>query len=168
MFTHLFQIDGPWPGRLTIAPRPRGGDWLNDELRAWRRSGIDIIVSLLEPEEASRLGLDEEQALSAVNGIEYYSLPIADRRAPTSGLDTVRDIDSKLQQGKNAVIHCRQGIGRAGLIAAALLMETGLAPAAAIQRVSAARGVPVPETSEQKRWIDSFAAVLAGNPTSGR
>lgn len=169
MFTQLFQIEGPWPGRLAIAPRPRGGDWLDEELRAWRRSGIDIIVSLLEPEEATGLGLDEEPALSEANGIEYHSLPVPDRGVPGADINAlIREIDSKLQHGKNSVIHCRQGIGRAGLFAAALLIETGLAPEAAIRRVSAARGIPVPETAEQKLWIDSFAAALAGNPTSAR
>jgi len=28
MLTELHWVDGPWPGRLAVAARPRGGDWL--------------------------------------------------------------------------------------------------------------------------------------------
>src|ERR1700743_3176736 len=44
-------------GRLAIVPRPRGGDWLADDLHALRREGIDILVSLLTPSEVEELGL---------------------------------------------------------------------------------------------------------------
>jgi protein-tyrosine phosphatase len=66
-----------------------------------------------------------------------------------------------LSLGKNVTIHCRQGIGRAGLVAAALLIEQGLGPEEAIRRVSTARHIPIPETEEQRVWIESFAASLA-------
>jgi protein-tyrosine phosphatase len=59
------------------------------------------------------------------------------------------------------VVHCRQGIGRTGLIAACLLVAQGAAPDAAVHNLSAARGLPVPETAEQRRWIDHYAATLA-------
>ena len=36
MHTELYWIPGPWLGRLAIMPRPRGGDWLEDEIRSWR------------------------------------------------------------------------------------------------------------------------------------
>jgi len=42
---------GFWPGRLGIAARPRGGDWLIDELRSWRKAGVHVVVSLLTPDE---------------------------------------------------------------------------------------------------------------------
>jgi hypothetical protein len=35
-----------------------------------------------------------------------------------------------------------------------------ISPSEAIQRVNAARRAPVPETAEQRAWIDSFAATL--------
>jgi protein-tyrosine phosphatase len=164
MFTELFRIEGPWPGHLAISARPRGGDWLPEEMRGWRRAGIDIVVSLLMPEEALDLDLEEEKFSSEANGIEFYSFPIVDRSIPKSGVDIHRfleEIDSKLSVGKNVVIHCRQGIGRAGLMAATLLTERGLSSEEAIRLVSAARRVPIPETDEQRLWIDSFAAAFA-------
>jgi len=44
------------------------------------------------------------------------------------------------------------------MIASSLLIEKGVAPDQAIRRVSKTRGSPVPETSEQRDWIDHFAA----------
>src|SRR6476620_4583045 len=63
MRADIYWIPGPWPGRLGIAPRPRGGDWLADEVKAWRAAGVDVVTSLLTPEEVAELGLQEEEAL---------------------------------------------------------------------------------------------------------
>jgi protein-tyrosine phosphatase len=161
MFTELFQVEGPWPGQLAISPRPRGGDWLEEEIISWRRVGIDIIVSLLEPSEAADLNLGNEAMQSEATGIQFFSFPIVDRSIPASSSDIhgfLGKIDAKLNQGKNVAVHCRQGIGRAGLMAAALLIERGLSPEDAICRVSAGRRVPIPETEEQRLWLESFAA----------
>jgi hypothetical protein len=56
----LFWLPGPWRARLAIAPRPRGGDWLQDEVRAWRKAGLGAVVSLLESDEAAQLDLAHE------------------------------------------------------------------------------------------------------------
>jgi hypothetical protein len=32
---------------LAIMPRPRAGDWLEDEIDQWQREGLKIVVSLL-------------------------------------------------------------------------------------------------------------------------
>ena len=56
----LFWIPGPWRGRLAMATRPRGGDWLDDEVSGWRRAGLDVIVSLLEKDEDAQLELGRE------------------------------------------------------------------------------------------------------------
>src|ERR671919_1670502 len=58
----VFWIAAPWRGRLGILPRPRGGDWLGDEIAAWRAAGIDTVVSLLEAEEEAQLVLEGEAA----------------------------------------------------------------------------------------------------------
>jgi hypothetical protein len=64
MRTELYWIERPWRGRLAIMPRPRGGDWLDDEIQSWRRSGVDVVVSLLTREEESDLNLLDGQSLS--------------------------------------------------------------------------------------------------------
>jgi hypothetical protein len=75
---HLFWIPGPWRGRLAIAARPRGGDWL-DETKSWRQAGLDVVVSLLETEEADQLGLALEGELAISSGLRFISFPIPDR-----------------------------------------------------------------------------------------
>jgi len=53
------------------------------------------------------------------------------------------------------------GVGRAGVTAVCLLLMNGVNPEAAVKRVSAARGVAVPETREQRDWIDEYAKRFA-------
>jgi protein-tyrosine phosphatase len=130
---------------MAISSRPRGGDWLDDEMKGWREAGVDAVVSLLEPDEAEDLGLDQERKFSEDNDMEFYSLPIADRSVPNSDADAERlltVIEEAQNRGKSVVIHCRQGIGRAGLIASTLLVERGFSPSEAVQRVGAARRFP--------------------------
>jgi len=156
----LSRIDGPWRGSLAIVPRPRGGDWLEDEVCGWRSAGIDVIASLLTDDEVTELGLAQQPALCRANGIEYLSFPIVDRSVPasqSSTLDFVRKLDHMLAAGKSVAIHCRQGIGRSALMAACLLALAGIDPQTAFQRIGAARGCPVPETRDQKQWVIDFA-----------
>ena len=165
MYTELHWMDGPWPGKLAISARPRGGDWLDEGLASWRKSGVDEVVSLLTPDEVESLELQNEAAHSWDAGMQFRSFPIIDRWVPASKRDALRlieDLDRDLTAGKDISIHCRQGIGRPGLIAASLLAARGLPPSSALERISLARGVTVPETTEQRAWVDAFAAELAG------
>ena len=163
MRTMLFWIPGPWPGRLAIMPRPRGGDWLEVEIQSWRRSGVDVVVSLLLQEEIVEFGLAEEERLCRANGIEFASVPIVDRAVPSSMAafrHLVTALADQLAAGKNIAIHCRQGIGRAALVAVCTLITSGIERSAAIERVASARGCTVPETPEQVHWIADFANSL--------
>ena len=162
MRTELYWIEGPWQGRLAILPRPRGGDWLEDEVRAWRLESVDAVVSLLTSEEVTGLDLAQEAGLCQAHGMRFLSFPIVDRSVPASRgatLDFVRELDSLLTEGKSMAVHCRQGIGRSALIAACLLVLSGLDPEMAFRRVSAARGCTVPETSDQRLWVEEFASL---------
>jgi len=163
--TKLYWTSGPWPGKLALAARPRGGDWLEDVLKSWRAAGIDLVLSLLTPEEAGELGLQKEQREARNSDVRFLSLPIPDRQVPSSESsvkETIEQLDSALSAGKNVVIHCRQGVGRSGLVAACLLISKGLSSGAAVETLSAARGLTIPETPEQRSWIDHYAASLAG------
>ncbi len=158
----LYWIDSLWPGKLAISARPRGGDWLGDEVEGWRGEGIDVVVSLLTDEELPELGLEREADTAARHGLRFMNLPIPDRGVPASSAVAatfVEDLRKQLEQGHNAVIHCRQGIGRSGMIAAALLVKQGSSPSEAMQRVSQIRGVTVPETEQQRAWLFDFSPV---------
>jgi len=157
----LFWIPGPWSGRLAIAARPRGGDWLEDEATGWRRAGIEVVVSLLENEEASQLELLDEPRAAEENAVRFISFPIPDLGIPASKREAVAliaSIAAALEEGKNVAVHCRQGVGRSGLIAAGVLMISGMSPDQAIQVVSSARGTAVPETDEQRQWAEHLSA----------
>lgn len=139
-----------------MASRPRGGDWLEDEIKGWRGTGLDVIVSLLENDEAAQLDLAHESGVVESNGIRFFSFPIPDLGIPVStqeALSLLGDLATALDRGQNVAIHCRQGIGRSGLVAASLLVISGIGAEKAIEVVSAARGMAVPETLEQLQWI---------------
>lgn len=165
MWTALHWVDGPWPGKLALSARPRGDDWLPDETASWRKAGVSTVLSLLEPEEERDLGLKNEAQEVQRQGMSFLSLPISDRQVPSSEsrlTATLEKLDTELSSGKNVLVHCRQGVGRTGLVAACLLVTKGLSPGAAVASVAAARGISVPETTEQREWIDRYAATLAG------
>lgn len=160
MNTKMYWIEGPWPGRLAISPRPRGGEWLKDEIRSWSQSGIDVVVSLLTRDEMKDLELNEEAELCRAHNISFISFSIEDLGVPASrseALNLVSALERLLVEGHGIVIHCRGGIGRSGLLAASLLVSSGIEPEAAIGRVSDARGFSVPETAQQVQWVRDFA-----------
>ena len=159
MKPELFWISGPWPSRLAIAARPRGGEWLYDELSSLHAAGVDVVVSLLTEEETIELGLTDEAAAAKAARVEYTSFPIPDRGVPSSvsGLESlIVAISVALMAGKNVALHCRQGLGRSGLIAAAALVASGLDPEQAIETISLARGQTIPETPRQRAWIQEL------------
>ncbi len=169
MTAHLFWIPGPWRGRLAIAARPRGGEWLEDETKSWRQEGLDVVISLLEIEEADQLGLALEGGLVVSAGLRFISFPIPDRGLPASlpaASALCRQVADEADAGRNVAVHCRQGIGRSGLIAIGALMASGVDAGQAIELVSAARGLPVPETEGQLRWIQKLAEMKILRPTS--
>jgi protein-tyrosine phosphatase len=95
--------------------------------------------------------------------MDFTSFPIPDRQVPRSEAklsEVLEGVTRALSSGKNVLVHCRQGIGRSGLVAGCLFVKNGMSPGAAVDSVSAARGVPVPETAEQRDWIDRYAVAL--------
>jgi protein-tyrosine phosphatase len=164
MKPEIYWIDGPWQGRLAIVGRPRGNDWLGDEVGAWKNSGIDAVVSLLTADEEAELGLESEKRLAESVGIFYASYPVPDRSVPRDygeSVRLVREIEGWLAGGKNVAVHCRQGIGRSAVLAACLLVSVGLQPDAAFARLREARGCTVPETEEQREWVMQFSREIA-------
>lgn len=165
MRASIYWIDHPNGYRLGIMARPRAGEWLRDEIEAWREEGVQTVLSLLEPEEVSDLELVGEAGLCRSAGIEFLSFPIPDRGVPAS-VDEARLIAEKLcamgSEGKAVAIHCRAGIGRSSIVAGAALILSGLRAREAIEAVGRARGLDVPDTDAQLLWLHSFCAHVHG------
>ena len=156
----LFWIPGPWRGKLAVVTRPRGGDWLEDEVTGWRDAGLDAVVSLLENDETVQLGLDDEHNIAKSKGLQFVSFPIPDRGVPASTGDALKfltQLRASLGAGNSVAVHCRQGIGRSGMLAAALLMTSGFSAREAVDVVTKARGIAVPETPRQFEWLQDLA-----------
>jgi protein-tyrosine phosphatase len=158
-------------GRLGIAPRPRGGDWLEDEVRSLRECGVDVLVCLLTEEEVAEMGLTREAECCTTCGIQFVSFPIPDRCTPSSAQElfrVVRALAGLVAESKSVAIHCRQGVGRSALLAACVLAALGTRPDAAFERIALARGCPVPDTAEQRAWVEVFAEryLTQGSPPS--
>ncbi|MEI7538268.1 MAG: ADP-ribosylglycohydrolase family protein [Comamonadaceae bacterium] len=116
----------------------------------------DVWLNLMEPHEMHQWGVG---ALPAAAGsvAKYFNLPITDTRAPgrrfASGwVQAGPAIHACLRAGGKVLIHCRGGLGRAGTIAAQLLVEFGQDPEAAIQAVRRSR-VGAIENTRQENYV---------------
>lgn len=141
--------------------RPAGGPDLESSIKELADQHIGVVVSLLTMFEEVELGLEDEGDICRSLGIEFLSLPIPDRGLPDSFQDVERLVASVcklLKAGKTVAIHCRMGIGRSGMICACVLTSLGHAPKEAFEAISEARKVRVPDTDEQRLWVERFAS----------
>ena len=133
-------------------------------MRAWREAGIDVVVSLLEPDEEADLDLTGESTSSKTSGLAFHAFPIPDRGIPSSReavTELADQIVDALRSGKTVVVHCRQSIGRSAMMVAAVLAAGGLDAETAVDAIRQARGLDVPETPAQRQWISDFSAWLS-------
>ena len=162
----IFWIDTPAPGRLAVILCPAGGRALEGELMHLRDAGVDALVSMLEPGEASMLDLQDEGPLCAKHRMAFESLPTRDRGFPASVESAAALFDrmaAHLRAGRTVALHCRFAMGRSPLAAACVLVRLGKSAEEAIGILSAARGCIVPQLPEQQDWVRAFAA-LPGPP----
>jgi len=127
------------------------------------RLGIKLVVSLLEPTEARNLGLDAERLEAKAYEMGFMSFPIPDMGLPTSVEDfaqITQILFTQVNSGINTLVHCRAGIGRSGLLAAGVLLHTGMNAEEAFAYVSRMRGLRVPETPEQHTWLVTNQATI--------
>jgi hypothetical protein len=156
--THPLQIaevvTGPSQGRIGITFCPGKHD-LFAHTGAWKRDlGIDLdaiaawgarlVLTLVEPAELKELKVPQLGHEIKRRGMAWRHLPIADYSVPTSAFEEQwltdgREIRELLRRGEDVLVHCKGGLGRAGMIAARLLVELGMEPEEAIHTVRRAR-----------------------------
>ena len=129
----LYWLDEGWPGKLALDARPRGGDWLRDEIAGWKTSGdIEAVLSYSQPEEERDLDLrgEAERSSRARIGIRCAS----DSRSTgstgqkRSWFEVLEELDRALSNGRNVLVHCRQGVGRSWVGGSLSASEKGHEP----------------------------------------
>ncbi|MGC4104277.1 protein-tyrosine phosphatase family protein [Ferruginibacter sp.] len=142
--------------RLGIMARPRGNDWLEDEINNLENHQVGVLVSLLESEEIYELGLEKEIHLCRQKGINCINFPVKDRGVPDSNEKVhalINLLAAKLNEGHSVVVHCRMGIGRSSIIAGAILLRYQSSVNNIIDNIIRVRGLNVPDTDEQLQWL---------------
>ena len=160
MGPRLFTIEREGQGRLSTMAAPQGKDHLLQEMQALRLSRVDTVVSMLTMADSRKYGLENEGTAAGRVGIRFISLPTRDfdMPEPTSIIQVARDLVNDLAADRGVAIHCRAGIGRSSMLAAVVLSLEGIAPDDAWQRISRARGFRVPDTEDQRRFVDDLIA----------
>lgn len=113
-----------------------------------------LVVSLTPEGERAALGAADLPDWLAARGIGWQPFPIDDFATPAEGADWPalgHAAAALLDRGGRLLIHCRAGLGRSGMIALRLMVETGEDPETALARLRAARPGAV-ETEAQLRW----------------
>jgi protein-tyrosine phosphatase len=64
------------------------------------------------------------------------------------------------REGKAIVTHCRMGCGRAPMIAACVMVSKECGSEEAFAKLSAARGIAVPESDEQRLSVQKYVELV--------
>jgi len=155
---------GPGAVGVTFCPGKQGDSvfgapWARDVgldldvLQAW---GATAVLTLVEGHELISLGVPDLGERILARGLQWHHLPIADLNIPGPEFETVWpavavQLRQVVTEGGRVLVHCRGGLGRAGTVAACLLVELGVAPQDAVRRVRAARPHAI-ETTAQERY----------------
>jgi protein-tyrosine phosphatase len=112
-----------------------------DVIAAW---GARLVLTLVEPAELVALKVPNLGREVQRRSIEWCHLPIADYSVPTEAFERQWQTDGQrirmlLRGGADVLVHCKGGLGRAGMIAARLLVELGMAPDEAVREVRRVR-----------------------------
>jgi ADP-ribosyl-[dinitrogen reductase] hydrolase len=157
------------PGK--VDPDAMTGGWardLNVDLDVIRDWGAVAVVSLIEPLEMQLLKVEALGQGVVQRQMNWFHLPIPDFSIPDARFEHIwnsagRDLRTRLQQGARIVVHCKGGLGRAGTIAARMLIDLGVDAQTAIARVRAVRSGAI-ETRQQEEYVRQLS-LLADDTT---
>ena len=160
-----------WPGQLglTFAPGKKGESLLQPgvthnrsveaDMQELARQGATVVAPLIEDFEFEMLGMAGYHDFAGQSGISVSACPIVDGQVPSDRArfgELIDELTDALLDGQNVVVHCRGGLGRAGLTAACLLVQAGMQPDDAIALVRKTRRGAI-ENARQEQFIREFA-----------
>lgn len=156
------------PGRLLAGEYPIGGDYseARSRLARFREAGINDFIDLTEKGE-----LPAYRHLLPVY-TRYQNSPIADSGVPASATQVqglLSDIHAAVEAKHCVYVHCRQGIGRTGLIMGCYLADAARDGNAAIEELNQlwqqserAKSWPkIPQTTQQADYIRRWPKLAA-------
>ena len=183
--THPIRVDPVRPkegyGRIgvTLCPGKKypwglAGNWERDldlDLDRISRWGATAVVSLITREEIRDLEVQDLSRAVADRHMEWWHLPIPDGQPPGPEFEKAwvhagAAIRDRLRLGFDVLVHCKGGLGRAGTVAARLLVEFGERPDAAIRRVRDARSKNALETRDQERHVHQCETAVPALPST--
>lgn len=160
---------------LTLCPgkKDRAGGWdrdLDTDLARIRGWGAAVLVTLVEECELGWLDVVDIGTAVARHGMAWRHLPIHDGDVPDAGFEgewtrVGTELRSIVRSGGRVLVHCRGGLGRAGMISARLLVELGMDPGVAIVAIRRARPGAI-ETREQEDHVRGCQAVIGDGQAS--
>ena len=155
-------LAGPYPG----AP---SDEEAREKLAAFHELGVTLFLDLTEKGEGPPLRpyahLSSDLAKEAGREVLHLRITVPDLTAPSveqmrEALDVIR---SFTDAGRLTYVHCWGGVGRTGAVIGCHLVESGLAPEEAIERIAELRrGTDrahrtSPETPDQRALIESWS-----------
>ena len=134
-----------------------------DVIAAWNASAV---ITLVEPFELEAMQIEALGLEVKKRHMEWHHWPIKDVSVPSAEFNrnwvgNAEKILSLLKGGSNVLIHCKGGLGRAGMVSARLLVELGMEPSKAIAAVRFVRPGAI-ETRPQENWVSAVRAIPIG------
>lgn len=151
------------PGAMWLAGKHFVGP---DPERALRAVGATTIVCLNQAEEfADRYPAYADWLVTNRPGRAVW-VPIPDLHAPEldPAVELVDQLCGRLRAGQRLILHCGAGIGRAGTMAAAVLIDLGSSLEEATARVARHRPMAGPEAGAQRDLLEQLATRAASGP----
>ncbi len=143
-------------------PGAFSGHWDRDldlDLAAIRAWGATDILTLVETSELAALSVEALPAKARALGMRWHHVPIIDGAVPDASARAALDrlfaeFTQRLGAGGRVLVHCKGGLGRAGTVAALLVLacEDAADPRQVIRRVRQARRGAI-ENSAQEDYV---------------
>jgi protein-tyrosine phosphatase len=120
----VVELPNTIPGRLYVHGMPGRYELLEEFLNEIARNKISCVVCLVSPDEIRQKSAAYAVLLAGAVPWEHLAFPISHSGALIEHAPTLLEkIVYRLRSGRNVLIHCDSGVGRAGAVAVAVLLN---------------------------------------------